>query len=669
MKQRRSCFLAVSALALLVSACTQTPVDADTSKLTPPDIEAQAVGKLWTKISASFNDAEQVVDGAVSITGKDLALGYDKAASKSTVVGLRFPDLPIPQGATITTAKLYFVPSENTGGGAYIRIWSEDTDNSSPFNTRVNNLHDRSLTTNKVEWSAPTWSVGMDYNSPEAISPELSGVVQEVVNRSGWKAGNDLAFVVKGSWERIAKSWDTNGSDSESVGLWIKWETADTPPPPEGNKFKANFAMTVKPDFSVAQLEAYDAQQGTEAAKWYKRLIASSEFSKSYQSDFANQGEGYLRTMSRTMNPDVSELLLAFRATGSRDILNRVYELMDVSLSYLQKNNGYLLWEYKNASDWHGSGLEDGLAHGMVAQATYAFYLNRNVDPKYAQMYDRLKKYLRDNWEPSLTGSNGYDGGDTLNDSRLLHSYIGFLRYYWYMHLTLKNSPNSAEAQDADKYFAEARRKSQVISRVLQTAPNNTFVYSHFVWADAESRTQLSKSCRILSSGFSCGYHPLGYPRDGAYSWNALILDGLPGFDKAFAQKLARSYRLNIFNGKPFNGGRTDQVFSLDVGHDVPSNPCTNGCEGENLTFNEIHPIDNKQVSITYTGNGKDPPNGSAFFANEDGMAYLGLWDASGETVDKTLKIYSGLEADEQPKSQAVPALMTAYELYVKGNY
>lgn len=634
-------------------------------------LESQADGQFYGRIGASSDDAEQYQSGSVSVSSSDLDLG--SSSSGATTVGLRYTDITIPAGATITEAYITFIPKGSRSTAATFTFRGQGTSDTGTFSAVTNDLSRRPLTSASVMWNAPAWTASTTFpGDGSGRSANLKNIAQEVVDRSGWTSGNAMTFFITGTGKRLAYSFESTG---KSPALFVKYTTdTNPPPPPEGNRFKADFAMTVKPDFSVAQLEAYDAQQGTEAAKWYKRLVASSEFSKSYESDFENQGQGYLRTMSRTMGPDVSELLLAFRATGSRVILDRVHELMDVSLSYLQNKDGYLLWEYKNASDWHGSGLEDGLAHGMVAQATYAFYLNRDVDPKYAQMYNRLKDYLRNNWEASLTNGNGYDGGATLNDNWLLHSYIGFLRYYWYMHLTLKDSPNSAEAQDADKYLVEAQRKSQVVSQVLQTAPNNTFVYSHFVWPDAKSRTQLSNLCNVQGSNFSCGYHPLGYPREGAYSWNALILDDLPTFDKAFAQKLARSYRLNIFNGKPFDGGRNDQVFSRDVGYDT-SNPCTDLCEGKSLTFSGTHPFDNEQVSITYTGNGKENKdgtenfNGYAFFANEDGMAYLGLWDTSGETIDETLAIYTGLETEEQPKSYAVPALMTAYELYLEGQY
>ena len=64
-----------------------------------------------------------------------------------------------------------------------------------------------------------------------AADAELSGVVQEIVNRAGWVSGNAIAVVISGSGtaSRVATSFD--GRASAAPALHVEWTTGSTPPP------------------------------------------------------------------------------------------------------------------------------------------------------------------------------------------------------------------------------------------------------------------------------------------------------------------------------------------------------------------------------------------------------------------------------------------------------
>jgi RHS repeat-associated protein len=53
-----------------------------------------------------------------------------------------------------------------------------------------------------VEWTTA------DEGGPDQRTPNLSSVLQEVLNRPGWTSGNALAIIITGSGKRIAKSYD-----------------------------------------------------------------------------------------------------------------------------------------------------------------------------------------------------------------------------------------------------------------------------------------------------------------------------------------------------------------------------------------------------------------------------------------------------------------------------
>ena len=51
------------------------------------------------------------------------------------------------------------------------------------------------------------WTV-VNAQTVEQRTPDLSTVIQEIVSRSDWQAGNDLAVIISGSGERTAESFD-----------------------------------------------------------------------------------------------------------------------------------------------------------------------------------------------------------------------------------------------------------------------------------------------------------------------------------------------------------------------------------------------------------------------------------------------------------------------------
>ncbi|WP_210396388.1 PilC/PilY family type IV pilus protein [Motiliproteus sediminis] len=142
------------------------------------------------------DDAEQ--DGSsMDLDSTDLDLG-DK------IIGLRYQNLPLIQGAQITNAYIEFTADETDSGTANYTIYGHNSGDSGAFTTATNNISNRSKTTASVSWSPETWnSVGGQYRSPN-IAP----ILQEIIARGDWSAGNALGLVIEGSGDRVAESYD-----------------------------------------------------------------------------------------------------------------------------------------------------------------------------------------------------------------------------------------------------------------------------------------------------------------------------------------------------------------------------------------------------------------------------------------------------------------------------
>ena len=150
-------------------------------------------------LDLSSDDAEQENDEVDSPYDDDLDAGWQGAPEDQNLLtlGLRFVDLSIPQGAVIDSAFVVFHAHEGKSAEdvAMLTIVGEATDNAVTFDEDNFNedylLTDRPQTDAEVEWTvAEEWIIWQPYKTAD-----IASVVQEVVDRPGWSAGNAMALI------------------------------------------------------------------------------------------------------------------------------------------------------------------------------------------------------------------------------------------------------------------------------------------------------------------------------------------------------------------------------------------------------------------------------------------------------------------------------------------
>ncbi len=179
-------------------------------------------GGLSIRVSAGNDDAEErVSNGNVSLGSSDLELIKD--GSNNQIVGIRFNNVTIPRGATILSAYLEFAADETDNGSTNLTIYGEDHDDASQYTGSNYDISNRTKTTASVNWnSVAAWnSIGQTHQSPD-----LTTIVQEIVDRSGWSSGNDMAFIIEGSGKRVAEAH--NGSPASAPLLVIQYDDGST---------------------------------------------------------------------------------------------------------------------------------------------------------------------------------------------------------------------------------------------------------------------------------------------------------------------------------------------------------------------------------------------------------------------------------------------------------
>lgn len=168
--------------------------------------------EIITSISQATDDAYEIAS-TVNSSSTTLKLSQ---STNTVSLGLRYQDLNIPRGALITNAYIRFSSSGFNSGTTSLTFSGELIGNSITFSETSNNISARTKTANSVLWDTDNvWPV----SNETTVSPDLSNIVQEIVNQSGWCGGNSLNIIVDGqgistSSERVSPAFE----DGEGLG-------------------------------------------------------------------------------------------------------------------------------------------------------------------------------------------------------------------------------------------------------------------------------------------------------------------------------------------------------------------------------------------------------------------------------------------------------------------
>lgn len=340
------------------------------------------------------------------------------------------------------------------------------------------------------------------------------------------------------------------------------------------------------------EMRVRSTMQSPETSYWLREL----KNVKNYRTDTGQYSlmklasSGRVQDLSRHLNLQLEAVLAGVRVTGDRALLEAVYKVMEAERKTLKDNDGdgYLDWMWVPGAKSAGSldytdrhVMEEIMAHSIVAEAAYAFKLNRGLDPKYSQAYKFWTRYLRSHYEAKWQKRNGRAGYPVLTKP-LMHPTANNVQYYHYLY----------KLTGRDAYRVE--RDRQVVALKLQLMEDGrALVWSHFV-------NQRGQRARFWSQ-------PNGYTGESLSALADLGLEGV--LDNATMARLARTVTDNLLDGK------SPGLLAADV------------TGGDGGTF--YSPLLKKRVQM----NPAPYPRGAGFFLSSRGYLLLSMWDKSGEIV------------------------------------
>lgn len=178
---------------------------------------------ICKKVDSSSDDAEEDLSGNVNLTSGDLELIYDNSIGDQ-IVGVRFNNLNIPNGAIINNAYINFtVDATIDVDPCELYIYGEASDDPATFANSFANISSRPLTDANVVWEPEDWTaIGATERSAD-----ISAILKELVDRPGYTPASSFVFIIEGIGKRTAISF--NGSAHLAPELCVNYSAPIDP--------------------------------------------------------------------------------------------------------------------------------------------------------------------------------------------------------------------------------------------------------------------------------------------------------------------------------------------------------------------------------------------------------------------------------------------------------
>lgn len=140
----------------------------------------------------SGNDDAYETSGSMNTANGQLRL---TSGTEAVWTGVRFQSLNIPRGAVITSAYLRLTSVNLDTTASEFKIFGESVGDSAEFENVTNNINTRAKTGAYVHWDSEN---SFPFTNETITSPDISAVIQEIVNRGDWCGKNNLSLLVEG---------------------------------------------------------------------------------------------------------------------------------------------------------------------------------------------------------------------------------------------------------------------------------------------------------------------------------------------------------------------------------------------------------------------------------------------------------------------------------------
>ncbi len=239
-----------------------------------------------------FNDYTTPT-GEMFIDQEQLSLGFDIwGGSRRHHVGLRYLNIPILPGSTITSAYIQFTSLNANQKSDKVYVRCEKNPSPSAFTTEDYNISSRVRGDTFVEWHIPEWQEFIP--GPAQKTSNLKLIVQEAIDHPEWVENKPIVFLFLGLYiiygpdtvlPRQACSWDYMGEmyapfltityyEPASIGELGVENRMSVFPNPASDKFTVSFIDLLAGYYDICLFDLY----GKEACKVHEGRLGHGDY-------------------------------------------------------------------------------------------------------------------------------------------------------------------------------------------------------------------------------------------------------------------------------------------------------------------------------------------------------------------------------------------------------
>jgi 2',3'-cyclic-nucleotide 2'-phosphodiesterase (5'-nucleotidase family) len=172
-----------------------------------------AQSTITVRVNSSSDDAEEAVgNGDMYDDSSDLEMSFDDWANVNDdqLIGIRFTNVTIPANAIIQNAYIQFqVDEDKMNDPCELFVFAENNASPATYTTTSFDISSRTYFNDSTQWLPSAWpasSIG-DQGLAQR-TPNISSLIDSIMNQSGWTNGNSMAFKIQGTGTRTAESYD-----------------------------------------------------------------------------------------------------------------------------------------------------------------------------------------------------------------------------------------------------------------------------------------------------------------------------------------------------------------------------------------------------------------------------------------------------------------------------
>lgn len=206
---------------------TSTPACGGTATPHPTSGAAPTAGLLDRRVANCYDDAHERTDVGIVYPLLDTVTTGGTKDGAHYSGGFLFRDIEIPQGSRVVSATLQLMPRYQSGLPVPLVLAGDDQGNAQDFYGGYREISDRPRTSSTVSWTLTSRPSGW------VNSPDIASIVQEILDRQDWHAGNDLAvFVDPAANAANYATWASYESSPQvAARLVVRFEPQPTPTP------------------------------------------------------------------------------------------------------------------------------------------------------------------------------------------------------------------------------------------------------------------------------------------------------------------------------------------------------------------------------------------------------------------------------------------------------